>query len=156
MESLLCSKAGSEFTTTFENVDHDVVNVKYTLNTEGTEFDFVKFTAIKQICNRRDNCRINATEIEFSFDDCENNKQYLRSWLLFIRYLQSTFGFAVTHCYKNKNKIQLKLAVHSNRTCVDDIIRAYANVKLEEPSIKDKYLLTEISKIRMLGQFQKV
>ena len=149
MQSLLYTSAGCDFKTSISNYGNDVVCVRYKLDTSGTPYSFVDFTITKVICNRKENDKINSTSVEFIFNDCSLHSDQLRSWLLFIRYLQSTFRFCITSKYKNNKLLHLKLSVNSNRTCVDDILRAYANVRIEESTIKDRYLLEEICKIKM-------
>ena len=156
MDCLLCSEAGNQFTTTVVNTGNDTVAIKYALYTKNTDYEFVTFSINKILRNRKTNDTVNETEVEFTFRDYSLHNDQLRSWLLFMRYLQSTFKFAVENFYRSRDLLHIKMLVQSNRTCVDDIMRAYANVKIEEPTAKDKYLLEEIRKIRMLNQFQKV
>ena len=156
INSLLCNIAGCNFNTSVNKTGEDEVSVLYKLDTNGTIYSFVDLTITKVIINRKDNDKVNKTIADFKFEDCNYHCDQLRSWLLFIRYLQSTFGFKVINKYKNEKLLHLKLSVTSNRTCVDDILRAYANVRIEAAKFKDRYLLDEICKIRSSDHFQKV
>ena len=153
---LLCAIAGNNFITSVINNDSDIVTVNHKLNTIGTKYEFVEFNINKILCNRKDNNMINQTIVDFKFHDFNFHKDLIRSWLLFIRYLQSTFMFKVIRACKNNNLFHIQLIVQSNRTCVDDILRAYANVRIERAKFKDKFLLEEICKIRTSNHFQMV
>ena len=156
VNNLLCTLAGSNFKTVINTKGNDIVEVDYVLDTKDTVYEFVKFTITKVLQNRKNNDKINETIVDFKFNNCSLHHDQLRSWLLFIRYLQSTFKFEIERRYKNDNFIHLRLNVISNRTCVDDILRAYANVRIEAAKFKDRYLLDEICKVRMSDHFQTV
>ena len=155
-DNLLYSLAGSTFSTFIKNDGDDKVTVNYKLNTKSTIYEFVEFTIIKNIQNRKTNDKINETVVDFKFNDYRLHQSQMRSWLLFIRYLQSTFMFCIIENRIYDRTLHLRLSIESNRTCVDDILRAYANVRLEEAKFKDQYLLDEICKIRKLSRSQKV
>lgn len=148
MSDLLSTIAGSSFITSIENVGGDEVVLKYSLDTRDTSCSFISFDICKYLKSRRGNEKTNETVIKFSVREYRKNRDTIRPWLLFIRYLESTFHFTVSLNYFLHGNLHIELIVVSNRTCIDDILRAYANVRLEKSSVKDHFLLEEICRYR--------